>query len=182
MSLLGGAGDDGAEGLAEGGELSLGGRVEEGKVGNVHRVVRVVGVENDGSTDGGSLAVVADANLAKEILGVSQVCILLGAAKTLATLGGSLILVILAEEAFRFTSTSTLGLVLGNTLGLGLLVGGGFGISLGLGLSSLLCLLALYLGVFGGIPGIEDLERGESRSANASLVLISTNKQEGRFF
>jgi hypothetical protein len=113
---------------------------------------------------------------------VSQVCILLGAAKTLATLGGSLILVILAEEAFRFTSTSTLGLVLGNTLGLGLLVGGGFGISLGLGLSSLLCLLALYLGVFGGIPGIEDLERGESRSANASLVLISTNKQEGRFF
>lgn len=37
-------------------------------------------------------------------------------------------------------------------LSFGLLVGGGSGLSLGLGFGSLLGLLALYLGVFGGIP------------------------------
>lgn len=37
-------------------------------------------------------------------------------------------------------------------LSFGLLVGGGGGLSLGLGFGGLLDLLALYLGVFGGIP------------------------------
>jgi hypothetical protein len=37
-------------------------------------------------------------------------------------------------------------------LGFGLLVGGGGGLGLGLGFGGLLGLLALYFGVFGGIP------------------------------
>lgn len=48
--------------------------------------------------------------------------------------------------------------MLGNTLGLGFLVGGGFGISLGFGLGGLLSFLTLYLGIFGGIPRVEDLK------------------------
>jgi hypothetical protein len=51
----------------------------------------------------------------------------------------------------------SVGLVLSNTLALGLLGGGGSFSSLGLGLGGLALLLALYLGVFGGIPRIEDL-------------------------
>lgn len=71
VSFFGGVGDDGVEGFVEGGELSFGGWVEEGKVGNVYCVVWVVGVENDGSIDGGFFVVVVDVNFVKEILGVS---------------------------------------------------------------------------------------------------------------
>jgi hypothetical protein len=113
---------------------------------------------------------------------VGQVGILLGATKALATLGGCLVLLI-AEKTLLLALKSTLGLVLGDTLSLGLLAGGKFGISLSLGLGSLLSLLAFYLGVFRGIPGVEDIaiilfiledaaalnssDRGGGRSAGA---------------
>jgi hypothetical protein len=156
VSLLCRAGDDRSERLAESGELCLGGGVEEWEIGDVHGVVRVVRVDNHSSTNGSALAVVANANTTEEILGMSQVGVLLGATKTLATLGGSFVLLI-AEETLLLALKSTLGLVLGDTLSFGLLVGGSFGISLGLGLGSLLCLLAFYLGVFSGVPGVENL-------------------------
>jgi hypothetical protein len=102
---------------------------------------------------------------------VSQVGILLGAAKALATLGGSLVLLI-AEKTLLLALKSTLGLVLGDALSLGLLAGSKFGISLSLGLGSLLSLLAFYLGVFGGIPGVEDLE--SERAGQPQYVLLTT--------
>lgn len=157
MSLLSRTGDDRSERLAEVGELRLGGGVEEREIGDVHGIIRVIGVDNHSSANGSALAVVADANSAKEVLGVGQVGILLGPTKALATLGGSLVLLI-AEESLLLALKSTLGLVLGNTLSLGLLASGKFGISLSLGLGSLLSLLAFYLGVFGSIPGIENLK------------------------
>lgn len=44
-----------------------------------------------------------------------------------------------------------------DTLLFGLLVGSSLGFGLGLDFSSLLCLLALYFRVFGGIPRVENL-------------------------
>lgn len=84
-----------------------------------------------------------------------QVSILLSAAETLATLGLGLILV--AGLVILGLAGETLGLVQGDALSLGFLVGGGLGVSLGLGLGGLARLLALYFRVFGGIPGVEDL-------------------------
>jgi hypothetical protein len=85
---------------------------------------------------------------------VLQVSILLGAAQTITALGLGLVLV---EVAFFLRLAPALVAVLLYPLGLALLVGGGSGLGLCEGLFGLLCLLALYLGIFSGVPGVEDL-------------------------
>lgn len=50
-----------------------------------------------------------------------------------------------------------LQLVLFYALGFALLLGGGFGVGLGLGFGGLFGLFALDFGVFGCVPGVEDL-------------------------
>lgn len=87
---------------------------------------------------------------------MGKVGILLGATEALATLRLGLILVA-GRLAVLEAATGALSLVQGDALGLGLLVGGGLGVRLGLDLGSLALLLALYLGVLGGIPRVEDL-------------------------
>lgn len=116
VSLLGRARDNGSQGIAEVRELRFGRRVEEGQVGNVHGVVGIVGINNDGRTDSGSLAAVADTNVTEEVLRVGEIGILLGAAEALTALGRSLI--VFAELCALVTQASTLSLVLGDTLGL----------------------------------------------------------------
>jgi hypothetical protein len=86
---------------------------------------------------------------------MGQVGIFLSATKALTTFRRSLLLI--TRIVFE-TQASTLSLVFSNALSLGFLVRGGFSVSLGLGLGSLLCLLALYFGIFGGIPGVKDLD------------------------
>ena len=145
--------DHGAEGGAEGLELGLGGGVEQGQGRDVDGVVGVLGVDLHNGALGDDLAVVADADAGEQVLGVLKVRLLLLAAEALAALGLGLLLKvrILGQVA------GALGLALGDALGLGFLVSGGFGLSLGLGLGSLLRLLALYLGVLGGVPGVENV-------------------------
>ena len=145
--------DHGAEGGAEGLELGLGGGVEEGEGRDVDGVVGVLGVDLDNGALAHDLAVVADADAGKQVLGVLQVGLLLLAAQALAALGlGLLLIVLLLGQLAR-----ALGLLLGDALRLGLLVGGGFGFGLGFGLGGLLRLLALYLGVLGGVPRVENV-------------------------
>ena len=153
VGLLGGSGDDGGQSVAQLLKLTLSRGVEQRKRGNVDSVGRVLGVNDDGGAGGRSLAAVADANSAKHVLGVRKVGLLLGAAETFAALSLSLVLLFLLVLASRGAG----GLVLSDALSLGLLVGLGLGKSLGLGLGGLALLLALYFGVFGGIPRIEDL-------------------------
>lgn len=69
-----------------------------------------------------------------------------------------------------------LGLSLGYALGLGLLVGGGLGVGLCLGLGGLLCLFALDFGVFGGIPGFENLDVKKAMVSSAMFVLLPGEK------
>ena len=78
-----------------------------------------------------------------------QISLLLGAAQALAALGFGLVLVALILIG---KLAGPLGLVLGDTLRLRLLVGGGLGVRLSFGLRGLLGLLALSLGVLGGVP------------------------------
>jgi hypothetical protein len=142
--------DNRDHGVAEVLELGLGLGVEEREGGNVDRVVGVLGVDDNGGAGRGSLAGAADADAGKEVLGVPQVSLLLGLAQTLALLGLGLFVALLVAP---FREGCGLGCqLLGNALGLGLLVGGGFGVSLGLCLGGLLGLLALDFGVFGGVP------------------------------
>lgn len=108
--------DDGGKGVAEGLELGLGRGVEEGKIRNVDSVVGVLGVDDDGGADSGALTVVADTNVAEEILGVFQIGILLGTTETFAALGRSFLLV--ARLGILQTTLGTLGLVRGDALGL----------------------------------------------------------------
>ena len=159
MRLLGGGGDDGGQGVAQLFKLTLSRGVEQRQRAQVDGVVGILGVDGDGGAGRCSLAAVADADGAEEVLGVSQVGLNLGAAEALATLGLGLLLSIRVELGFGSSAGS---LVLGDAIGLGLLVGLGLGEGLGLGLGSLALLLALYLGIFGGIPRVKDLVRGWS--------------------
>lgn len=85
---------------------------------------------------------------------MGEIGLLLGATEALAALRLGLVVTLV-----RLLGLLATLLVLVDTGGLGLLVGLGFGFGLGLGLCGLLCLFALYLRVFGGIPRVEDLER-----------------------
>jgi len=82
---------------------------------------------------------------------VLEVGLLLGAAQALAARRLALVArgvaVLLEEQLLR-------GDALGDALGLGLLVRGGLGVGLGLLLRGDLGLLALDLGVLGGVPGV----------------------------
>ncbi len=152
MCLLGVAGDDGAEHGAQLLELEFGGRPEERQGGEVDSLGRVARVDGHGAAGRGGLAVVADADAAEQVLGVAEVRLLLGAAEALALLALGLVLAFLVV-GFGL-GAGALGQAVGDALGLGLLVGGGFGVGLGLGLGGLLCLFALDLGVFGGVPRV----------------------------
>ena len=155
VGLFGVAGKNGGHGGAHRLKLLLGLGVEEGQGGQVDRVGGVLRVDDDGGAGGRGLAAGVEADGAKQVLGVMQIRLLLGAAQALAALGLGLLLAALLV-AFG-TLPGALGLVIGDALDLALLLGRGLGISLGLGLGRLSLLLALYLGVFGGIPRVEDL-------------------------
>lgn len=145
---------DGTQNCAEVVELSLGLGLEKGQLGNVDSVGRVAGVDDDSSSSGLGPAG-ADSDVSKHVGGVGEIGLLLGTSKSLTLLGLGLL------DHLNVGGVGLLlgsvGLVLSNTLALGLLCGGGGFSSLGLGLGSLALLLALYLGVFGGIPRIEDI-------------------------
>ncbi len=85
---------------------------------------------------------------------MSKVRLLLSAAQAGATLG--LVLVVFFVGAL-VGDAGTLGLVLGDALLLGLLVGSSLGISLSLDFGGLLGLFALYFGIFGGVPRVDNL-------------------------
>lgn len=156
LGALGVGRKDGTQNCAEVVELSLGLGLEKGQLGNVDSVGRVAGVDDDSSSSGLGPAG-ADSDVSKHVGGVGEIGLLLGASKSLTLLGLGLL------DHLNVGGVGLLlgsvGLVLSNTLALGLLCGGGGFSSLGLGLGSLALLLALYLGVFGGIPRIEDLVR-----------------------
>jgi hypothetical protein len=85
---------------------------------------------------------------------VLEVGVLLGAAQAFTAFGLGFVLV---EVAAFLRLASALVAVFLYPLCLGLLVGGGGGLGLGQSLFGLLCLFALNLRVFGGVPGVEDL-------------------------
>lgn len=150
--------EDGDQGVAQVLELRLGLRVEEGQGAQVDRLGRVLGVDRHGRADRGRLAAAgladahAEAGVAEEVLGVLQVGLLLGAAEALAP--RRLVLVLVLAVVGLGQTAGPLRLVLGDALGLGLLVGGGFGVGLRLRLGGLLGLLSLGFGVIGRVPGV----------------------------
>lgn len=100
---------------------------------------------------------------------MGQIGLLLGRAEAVALLRLGLLIagvVVLGELA------GPLGLSLGYALGLGLLVSGGLGVGLCLGLGGLLCLFALDFGVFGGIPGLENLDVKKATVSSGMFVLL----------
>lgn len=174
VGFLGVGSEDGCKDSAELLKLGLGRWVEERERGEVDGVGRILGVDDNSSASSVRLAA-ANTQIVKEVFGVLQVRLLLCAAETLALLGFGLII---ARVLVRLSgSAGSVGLVVGDTLRLGLLTGSGIGISLRLGLGSLLCLLAFYFGVFSGVPGIEDLfpsrliSRGFPRQASRCHVV-----------
>lgn len=155
LALFAIGGNDGHEHLAQLLKLLLGLRVEDGQLGQVDRVGGVLGVDGDRRPGDRVGAVVADADAVKQVLGVAQVGLLLGAAETRAALA---LLLLLLRRALLLEDAGALLLVLGDALRLGLLVGGVLGGLLLLELGGFLGLFALYVGVLGGIPRVEDLE------------------------
>ena len=85
-----------------------------------------------------------------------KVSVLLGLAETGSPLGLVLVAVV---RVLSIGICLPLGLLFLYPLCLALLVGGGFGFGLSLGLRCLGGLLTLYFGIFGGVPGVEDLVR-----------------------
>ena len=83
-----------------------------------------------------------------------QVGLLLGATQALAALALGLVGV---QVVLVLGVAPPLVTVLFYPLGLGLLVCGGSGLGLGFGLGSLCGLFALRIGVFGGVPRVQDL-------------------------
>lgn len=170
MGLLDVGRDDGRNGGAEHVELGLGGGREDGELGNIDRLGGVLGVYGDGGSLGlgtsGAQPSIAKAVVSKHVGGVCQVGILLGATETLTALGRGLVVDNLGLGHGESLLAGTIGLVTSNARALGLLIGKGLGGGLGLSFFGLLSLFALYFGVFGGIPGVEDLrERGVSKEA-----------------
>lgn len=83
---------------------------------------------------------------------MAQIRLLLGAAEALALLR---LVLFLAVVLFGISlGLGALSQTVGDPLGLALLVGGSLGLGLRLGFGGLLCLFALDLGVFGGVPGV----------------------------
>lgn len=141
------------ESVAQSLELGFGGGVEERQGVQVDGVVRVLAVDDDSSASVGRGTASGNTDIAEQILGVLQIRFFLGTSKTRSALGLGLVveLVSLGE------SGGTLSLEFGDSLGLGLFVGSSLGLGLGLCFGSLLFLLTLDFGVFGGIPVVKDL-------------------------
>ena len=103
----------------------------------------------------GPLAPAADSQIAEQVFSVVQVGVLLGLAQARAPLGfvflaGLVVCVLLSAP-------QVLQAMLFYSLRLGLVVGFGLCLSGGLCFGSLLLLFALDFGVFGRVPGVEDL-------------------------
>jgi len=130
-------------------------RVEERQGSNVDGFGRVVGIHDDSRTNGAGLAAAADADIAKEILGVAQVCFLFCATKSFTAL--SLRLFVIAV-IFLLSGAGTGSLMRSDAFCFGLLVGCSLGSGLCFGLCGLALLFALYLGILGSIPGLENLD------------------------
>lgn len=152
LRLLGVGGDQRDQGIGQTGELVLSRRLEEGHRGEINGVGRVGRVSDDDSL--GSTAVAVHVDVREEIGRVLEVRVLLLSAHTFAAL--SLGLIRIEVAGVGFVETALLA-VLFYPLGLGLFVGESSGLFRGLGFLGLLGLLALYLGVFGGVPRVENL-------------------------
>lgn len=146
LGLLGVRGQQRHQNLGEAVELVLGGGLEEGHGGEVDGVCGVLGIGDDNGLGGALVAL--DIDTAEEILGVSKIGFLLGLAQAGAAIG----LVFAVGLAEVLLLETVLLAVFFYTLGLGLLVGKGLGLSSGFGIGGLLGLLALDFGVLGGIP------------------------------
>lgn len=100
-------------------------------------------VDNNGSTNSGSLATIADTDSAKKVFSVGKVSFLLGASESFSAVCFGLVVVTFFVIIGKLSSPG--GLMLGNALGLGFLVGSSFRSEFGLGFGGLALLLALYL-------------------------------------
>jgi hypothetical protein len=128
------------------GELVLGGGLEQRHGGQVDGLGRVGLVADDDGLGGTLVALGVDG--AEEVLGVGEIGVLLGPAQTSAAFR----VILAARLIIGAGLLSSLLPVFLYPLGLGLLVCCGGGLGLGCGFFGLLGLLALYLGVFSGIP------------------------------
>lgn len=173
MTLLVVGGDDGNKSVAEFLELQLGLGVEDGDGVEVDSVVRVLGIQNDSGTRVGGSTSARNTDISKHVFGVAQVSLLLGAAKTGTAICLSLIIFV---AGLFLESAGSFGLFLGNTLLLGLLEGSGGSIGLCLGFGGLLDLFALYFGVFGGIPRVENLWYDARLVTSPADVVSKTRK------
>lgn len=154
MCLLGIGSDDRGEGGAKLVELRLCCGVEEGELGDIDSIGGVLGVESNSGSRlcPGTTSTGTDTDITEQISGVVQIGCLLGLAESLAALRLGLLVITLLFG--RLLLSSTVGLVLSDTLTLWLLSSGGGGSCLGLRLGSLLFLLTFGLGVFGRVPGV----------------------------
>lgn len=132
-------------------ELQLRLRVEQRQRLQIDCARRIGGVDDNGVRGRRRAPVIADADGAEEVLGVAQIGLLLGAAQALAArrlvLVARRVAILLEEELLG-------GDALGDALGLGFLVRGGFGVGFGFLLSGDFGLLALDFGVLGRVPGV----------------------------
>lgn len=151
VRLLGAAGEDGAEDVAQLFKLQFRGRLEQRQGRDINRLGWIARVDGNGAAGGRRLAPAADPDVSEQVFGVPQVGLLLGAAQALAALRLGLVVIAVFLVGVG-AGLRALRLALGYPLGLALLVGGGFGLGLGLRFGGLLGLLALNLGIFGGIP------------------------------
>lgn len=124
VSLLGVAIDDGRKSGTQDFKLLLGLRVEKGQRSQVHGLGRILFVDNDGSTNSGSLASIADTNSAEKVLSVGKISFLFGTSESFSTICFGLVVVTLF--VIRCKLSSPAGLMLGNALGLGFLAGSSF--------------------------------------------------------
>lgn len=130
-------------------ELVLSGRLEESHRRQIDGVGRVRRISDDDSLRSTTVALHIDVR--EEISRMLQVRVLLLLTKALAALSIGLIGVKVASLVFFAAPLLAAFLY---PLGLGFLVRSGLSLLRGLDLGGLLSLLALDLGVFGGIPGV----------------------------
>jgi hypothetical protein len=145
VRFLGVRGEERQKNLGQTGELVLGDGIEQRHGGQVNGIGGIACIGNNDSLGGALVALEVD--LAEQIRGVGEISLLLGLAQTGTTVG-----LILAIGCIGSLKLSALLPEFLYPLGLRLLVGGGEGLGFGLSFGGLLDLLALYLGVFGGVP------------------------------
>lgn len=101
---------------------------------------------------------------------MTKVRLLLGITKSLTSLSLGLLVVGVFVGILALLGSGRL--MTRNTLGFGLFIRGGFGSKLGFGLGSLTLLFALYVGIFCGIPGLEDLTEATCQNTSVQRLTL----------